>query len=511
MTAPDACESAPLLHPSLESGALNNYGSSATLYNEFLEEDSVSTTAMVKQESKMLVNSTIPLALAYLLQFSFNFVNVLSLGHLGASELAAAALANMTLFMLVNAPAVGLASALDTFCSTAFTAARDKTLVGFHMQRGIISVTIHLLLVLPALWWLEPILVALHQDPAISRLCSSFVRAQLLGTLPWMYFECVKRYLQAMGHMKASTYVLLALLPVHLANNYFLVWSPTVGFGFLGAAFANVITFWCMFIGILAYACYSKAREAWGGWSMQALRAMPQYYSLAIPSMVLMCSDWAAWELMAIAASYLGNVPLAAQTIVINTCTLTYQIPGGLSVAVGNRTGNLLGQARARRSRVASYTGLSLSAMSGALNSVFCLAVASWWGRVYSNDSQVIAEVAAIMPICALFQLADAVSGVSSGVLRGLGRQAAGAWVILPAYYVLGFPLGLYLTYGTPGMGVPGLWIGIFVSVTLASIGQMLICVKADYVEEVARCMAQVNKNQHFVADSDSESHGAST
>ncbi|KAJ2451180.1 ethionine resistance protein [Coemansia sp. RSA 2336] len=505
MAVSDTHESAPLLRTSPAASTADHYGSAATLYNEFLDEDSVSTSVIAKQEANLLVGSTIPLALAYLLQFSFNFVNILSLGHLGASELAAAALGNMTLFMLVNAPAVGLASALDTFCSTAFTAARDKTLVGFHLQRGIISVTIHLLLVLPVLLYLEPILVALHQDPEISRLCSSFVRAQLLGTLPWMYFECAKRYIQAMGHMKASTYVLLGVLPIHLANNYLLVWSPTVGFGFLGAAVANVITFWGMFLGLVAYICLSDARHAWGGWSMQALRTMPQYYSLAIPSMILICSDWAAWELMAIAASYLGSVPLAAQTIVINTCSLTYQVPAGLSIAVTNRAGNLLGQARARRSRISSFVGLLLACISGSLSSAFCLIAASWWGSVYSNDKQVIAEVAAIMPICALFQLSDALNGISGGVLRSLGRQKAGAWVNFPSYYVLGFPLGLYLTYGSPQMGVTGLWIGICVGVTVAGVGQTLICVTADYAEEVSRCMAQVNKNMYIAAESDSE------
>ncbi|KAJ1853254.1 hypothetical protein LPJ76_004899, partial [Coemansia sp. RSA 638] len=106
MTASDSRESAPLLRPSLETGTRNQYGSSVTLYNEFLDEDSVSTTTIVKQESVLMVGSTIPIALAYMLQFSFNFVNILSLGHLGANELAAAALANMTLFMFVNAPAV---------------------------------------------------------------------------------------------------------------------------------------------------------------------------------------------------------------------------------------------------------------------------------------------------------------------------------------------------------------------------------------------------------------------
>lgn len=493
-----------LLTPDVDnSTSLALSGSTTTLYNEFLEKDSVSSVRMVKQEGAILMNTSVPLALAYLLQFSFNFVNILSLGHLGADELAAAALGNMTLFMLVNAPSVGLASALDTFCSTSFTASSDKTLVGFHLQRGIIAVSLHFLLVLPLLLRMESVLVFLNQDPAISRLCSKFVVAQLAGAIPWMYFECVKRFLQAQGHMKASTYVLLAVLPLHLLNNYLFVWSPTVGFGFLGAAVANVVTFWAMLLGVVGYSGYSGARHAWGGWTRQSLVAMPQYYRLAIPSMIMICSDWAAWELMAIAASYLGNATLAAQTIVINTCSLTYQIPAGLSIGVSNRAGNLLGQSRARRARVSANTGLVLGALSGALNSAFCIAVATWWGRVYSSDPMVIATVALIMPICGLFQMADAMNGVSSGVLRSLGRQAAGAWINFPAYYAVGFPLGLYLTYGAPGMGVAGLWMGLCVGVVLAAVGQTIIPLAVDYREEVERCMEQVHKNQHIAATSE--------
>ncbi|KAJ2346839.1 ethionine resistance protein, partial [Coemansia sp. RSA 2671] len=373
---------------------------------------------MVRQEAALVVSSSVPLALSSLLQSSFHFINILSLGHLGANELAAAALANMTLFMVVNAPGVGLASALTTFCATAFTASPDKTLVGFHLQCGLIAVTVHFFMVLPILLRIESILLALNQDALIASLCAKFVHAQLAGSLAWIYFECVKRFLQAQGHMKASTYVLLAVLPIHLLNTYLLVWSPILGVGFLGAAFANVITFMAMLAGIIVYTLRTEARETWGGWTRHSMAAMPQYYRLAIPSTMMMCSEWAAWELMAIAASYLGNVTLAGQSIVINTCSLTYQIPGGLIGAVSNRVGNLLGQGRAHRASISANVGLLLGGLAGALGLLFYVGTASWWGRLYSNDPNVVAAVALIMPICALFQFSDALSGMSGGILR---------------------------------------------------------------------------------------------
>ncbi|KAJ1943626.1 ethionine resistance protein [Linderina macrospora] len=291
---------------------------------------------MAKEEMARILRSSVPLILTYLLQYSFAFVNLLVLGRIGADKLAAAALANMTVMVVVNAPAVGLASALDTYCSTAFTASQDRTLVGFHLQRGIIAVTGHFLCIVPLLWHIDTLFIWLKQDPTVSHMCCHFMRVQLLGSLAWMYFECIKRYLQAQGHMRASTIVLLIIAPIHVVNNYVFVWSSMVGMGFLGAAFANVVTYWLMFVLLTAYAARSEAREAWGGWNIHALWTMPQYFKLAIPSMIMICSEWWILDLLALAASYLGSVTLAAQSIVINTCTLTYQFADGQSVALAD-------------------------------------------------------------------------------------------------------------------------------------------------------------------------------
>ncbi|KAJ2334884.1 ethionine resistance protein, partial [Coemansia sp. RSA 2673] len=104
--------------------------SSATLssIDDFTEVDDIDTGTMLRQEAALLAKTSLPVVLTYLLQYSFSFITLLVLGHIGANELAAAALGNMALVVIVYSPCIGLASALDTFCSTAFTASRDKTL-----------------------------------------------------------------------------------------------------------------------------------------------------------------------------------------------------------------------------------------------------------------------------------------------------------------------------------------------------------------------------------------------
>ncbi|KAJ2063985.1 ethionine resistance protein [Coemansia sp. S146] len=498
-TAASIADESTWLLASTEGGTLTTVRSqsSATLssIDDFTEVDDIDTSTMLRQEAALLAKTSIPVALTYLLQYSFSFITLLVLGHIGANELAAAALGNMALVVIVYSPCIGLASALDTFCSTAFTASRDKTLVGFHLQRGIIAVTIHLILITPVLWHLDSLLIWLKQDVAVSLLCGRFIRVQLLGALAWMLFECIKRFLQAQGIMHVSTCVLLLVMPIHLANNYLLVWSPLLGFGFMGAAVANVLTNWLILAGLLTYACNSKASAAWGGWTVRALTTMPQYFQLALPSMIMVCCEWWILDLLALAASYLGNTTLAAQSIVINTCSLTYQLPDGLSVALCNHVGNLIGQARERRAKLSAYLGLALGTAVGVLTLVAAIAVGSWWGRVYSDDERIIKCVAMIMPACALFQMVDAINSVGSGVLRSLGRQNLGALINFPAYYLLGFPLGLYLTYGAPNIGVLGLWYGICASVSVAVAMQLTICLRTDWDVEIRRCMVRVSKD----------------
>ncbi|KAJ2802659.1 ethionine resistance protein, partial [Coemansia helicoidea] len=344
--------------------------------------------------------------------------------------------------------------------------------------RGLVATTSVAVLAAPALWYIEPLLLILRQDATVAALCAMYTRIQLLGVLPWLFFECVKRFLQAQGIMHASTLVLVAATPVHLASSYLLTQSPWLGVGMAGAAAAGVLTNWLMLAGIVAYVRQSKARSAWGGWSAQALWAMPQYFRLAVPSTIMVCAEWWVLDLLSLAAGYLGSVPLAAQSIIVNTCGIAYQIPDSLSVAVCNRTGNLLGQAQPRRAKIAAWLGIFLGAAVGAAMLCAGLAVRGWWGRVYSDDRQVVACVAAAMPACATFQMLDSINSVGSGVLRGLGRQNAGAAINFPAYYVVGLPLGLYLTYGAPRAGLAGLWLGLCAGVGLAVAGQLLVCAR---------------------------------
>ena len=54
-----------------------------------------------------------------------------------------------------------------------------------------------------------------------------------------------------------------------------------------------------------------------------------------------------------------------------------------------------------------------------------CLIVQIGIGRLFTTDEKVVALVAVVLPIIAVFQVADGVTGIMSGLLRGAGRSVS--------------------------------------------------------------------------------------
>jgi multidrug resistance protein, MATE family len=51
----------------------------------------------------------------------------------------------------------------------------------------------------------------------------------------------------------------------------------------------------------------------------------------------------------------------------------------------------------------------------------------SSWAYLFNDDEAVVAMVASILPVVALFQVFDGVSAVTAGILRAEGKQFTGA------------------------------------------------------------------------------------
>ncbi|XP_007939678.1 multidrug and toxin extrusion protein 2 [Orycteropus afer afer] len=408
-----------------------------------------------------------PLFLFQVLTFLIYMVSTVFCGHLGKVELSSVTLAVAFINVCGVSVGAGLASACDTLMSQSF-GSHNKKHVGIILQRGMLT----LLLSCFPCWALflntEQLLLLLGQDPAVSRLTQDYVMI-FIPALPAIFlYSLLAKYLQNQGIIWPEVFSGIVGNCVNGLANYALVF--VLNLGVRGSAYANTISQFMQTIFLFLYIVLKKLHlETWAGWSSQCLQDWGSFFSLAIPSMLMMCIEWWAYEIGSLLMGLLSVLDLSAQSVIYEVASMTYMIPLGLSIAVCVRVGTALGAADTVQAKRSAISGVlctvGMSLVTGAMLSI----LKNKLGHIFTNDEKVIALVNQVLPIYIVFQLFEAICCVYAGILRGTGKQAFGAIVNLIAFYIIGLPLGAILTF-VVRMRIMGLWLGMLACSLLAAI-----------------------------------------
>lgn len=165
-----------------------------------LEKDSLKTRwTPVRKEFVLLLKSSVPVILAYTLQNSLQTISVLVVGRLSPEALATAAFSYMFAMATGWLIALGGTTAIDTLASAAFSGGHNPYELGIILQRAFVVLAAFYVPVV-VLWFAsEPLLLALGQEAYLARDASRFLMVLSPGGLGYIYFEAMKKYLQAQG------------------------------------------------------------------------------------------------------------------------------------------------------------------------------------------------------------------------------------------------------------------------------------------------------------------------
>lgn len=475
-------EGTPLLgDPELPYGGQDDPKNISAKWEEAVGAGLIQTTW--QREAKVLARYSAPLMVTFVLQYSLTVASIFTVGHIGTAELGAVSLASMSANITGYAIYQGLATSLDTLCAQAYGSGRKK-LVGLQMQRMIFflwSITIPI-----AVIWLtaDKILMAIVPETKVAELAGLYLKVVLLGAPGYAAFEAGKRFVQAQGLFSASLYVLVFCAPFNAFLNWFLVWKMELGF--VGAPIAVAITDNLLPIGLFIYVRFvsKHGMSCWNGFTKKAWQNWGPMAKLALPGVVMIEAEVLAFEILTFASSYFGTTTLAAQSVLATITSLTFQIPFPLSIAASTRVANLIGATLADAAKVSTKVAFVAAFFIGILNVTLLSSLRSYIPRLFTDDQDVINIVAEILPLCAAFQLFDALAANCNGILRGLGRQEVGGYVQLFCYYVIAMPISMGTAFGL-GWGLWGLWTGVALALGLVAAIEFVYLFRTDWQRSV--------------------------
>src|SRR3954454_16241285 len=209
-------------------------------------------TGAWRQELRATLALAWPLILANVTQQVIQATDVLLMGRLGATQLAAATLAlNMT--FTFNLFLLGLLIASSPMMATAlgqrFNAVRDVRRT-FRTGLWILIFTLPPYWLL--LWHVGAIMRAFGQAPELAEQGQTFLRAYMWSAGPWLLFQLLRNFVSALERPR----VVLWLSIAGIAVNAMLSWSLIFGhfglpaLGLAGGGLGSTLT-WLMMCGAL--------------------------------------------------------------------------------------------------------------------------------------------------------------------------------------------------------------------------------------------------------------------
>ena len=422
-----------------------------------------------------------PLILANLTQQIIQATDVLLMGRLGASQLAAATLA-LNLTFTFNLLMLGLITASSPMMATALgqrpNAVRD---VRRTFRAGLWLLAIMLPPYWLILWHIGSLMRAFGEASELARQGQSFMRAYMWCTAPWLLFQLLRNFVSALERPR----VVLWLSIGGIGLNALLSWSLIFGhfglpaLGLPGGGLGSTCTWLilcCALVLVISLDRRFRRFHLFGHWWRFDRQRTAVLARLGWPIGATMALEMGVFALAAYFMGWIGAPAVAAHAVALQLAALTFMVPLGLGQAATVRVGLALG-----RTDESGITRAGWAAWAMGVAFMGTMALVMWsiprplvtlFLTDVPQNAITIGLAIGFLRVAAAFQLVDGAQVIGAGMLRGLHDTRWPLLFALVGYWVVGLGIGSWLAFAADWKGL-GIWVGL--ASGLASVAVLML------------------------------------
>ncbi len=436
----------------------------------FVTPQSVSTREVWRDEFRAMLALGWPLVLTNLVQIALTTTDVIVVGRLGPTALAAATL-GVNLYLAVLLFGIGLLTATSPMMASAIGRklhmVRD---VRRTFRQGLWSA---LIIAVPSwilLWQAEAILIAFRLDPTLAAEAAAFMHHLQWGLLPSLGYIVLRSFVAALERPVWALVITGMSFFFNIAANYALVFGhfgfPAMGLRGAGTATAlsNLFLFTGMVVVVMCAARFRRYR-LFGHWWRPDWPRLRTLWRIGLPIGATVMFEITVFNAAVFLMGQFGTDAIAAHAIAIQIASTTFMVPMGVGQAATVRVGLAYGARDVDGITRAGWTAFALAiafmaAMSALMLTAPRLLIAAFVDLNDPANAAVVGLAVSFLMWAAVFQIFDGAQVVGAGMLRGLQDTRVPMVYAAIGYWGIGMSLSLLFAFRL-GFGGIGIWIGL--------------------------------------------------
>ncbi|KAF2519654.1 MATE family efflux transporter [Flavobacterium salilacus subsp. salilacus] len=408
-------------------------------------------------------------------------IDNIMVGKLGAAELAAASLGNSMVFIAMSV-GIGFSTAITPIVAQ-YDAEKNVAKVRTVFHHGLFLCTILGVFLFAIVCFSKPLMHLMSQPEEVVTLAAPYIDWVAFSLLPMVIFQGYKQFADGLSLTKYAMYAVIISNVINIVVNYLLIYGIWIfpEMGIVGAALGTVISR----IFMVVYIHYILAKNEqlkiyFTNFSFSEIKKsmLRRITALGIPSSMQMFFEVALFTMAVWLSGSIGKSSQAANQIALSLASMTFMFAMGLSVASMIRVGNQKGLKDYKKLLLVARSIFLLAVLLEIVFAALFIIFHNYLPQFFLNmtDDALLAEntvviniAAQLLIVAAVFQISDGIQVVVLGALRGLQDVKIPTVITFISYWVIGFPISLYLGLYT-SLEATGIWIGLLAGLTAAAL-----------------------------------------
>lgn len=422
-----------------------------------------------------------PIILAMLGHTIVGIIDNIMVGKIGATELAAASLANSFVFIALSV-GVGFSTAITPLVASADAENNVKKGRSIFIN-GVFLCTLLGFILFVSLFYLKPLIDLMNQPETVTAMAKPFLDIVGLSLIPLVIYQGFKQFADGKSQTKYAMYATIIANIVNVLFNYLLIYGVWIfpEMGMMGAAYGTLISRIVMliyFVAVMYRLDVFKPYLEQISFKEINVKISKFICSIGVPSSMQSLFEVALFTGAVWISGMIGTTSQAANQIALSMASMTFMFASGLSVAAMIRVGNQKGLKDYVKMETVAKSIMLMTFLLYTGFALFFILFHNYIPMLFldNNDvkqalinQEVIEMAGKLLLIAAVFQISDGLQVTALGALRGLQDVNMPMVISFVSYWVIGFPLCIYLGLYT-NLKAEGIWYGLLAGLTVAAI-----------------------------------------